>query len=773
MNPSSRILMLTFFMTILSCSTLPVKAGGSKLYVVTDREKYAAGETIQFQVFLLYPSLQTNNTVFVELLDCKGNNLGGMVLPGSQYTAFGSISLPDSIVGDFVLLYCYVTGEGNNVESYVTKKLFRNGTLPGSWEPTGDLQISLACEGNTFVAECPNRVLLRCTNAQGGPVHVRGKLVNQKDEVLSDLETNDEGYVRLLFSPEQDNSYFIIVYDEKGTATKAPFPPVASSGVTLKVSVSDTTFDYSAFSYTENDHELAYTLGVFHNNDTVYKAAFNFEKGLSIIKESISFRSLPKGFLCFRVFSPAGKTAVQRMVYNDAGKQGNVIRVIDTVNRKEARIDLPGYVSGTGYLNIISTKPGISNSDGTGDLPQQSGLAYLNNDPGETLSFNDRLIFLKDAPADHYMLKDTFNRFISLEGIVYDYEKKPVKNKPVTLVILQKNFKKSFVPTFTDKAGRIKLNNLVFFDSVSVYYQLGDKSDEKNSISLEFSVSPVRSERFAKWLIPYLSCSPNSASVQASLHDTPRPADSSWTKFVPGIKTLREVTVTGTRSLKKTDSELFKENNVSAQNNSSNFMRNEFDFIANPVLIDNTPLFVFLRSRVSGIRVHMDSKGTPSVVSTAGGYVGIYLDDMLIDPDDEDAAASLAWMTVAEVSLVRYYSMSVRPKPMPKKSQMGSGASSGGDLMIYTRRGYIPSSAAVKGMSKTMVAGYDREYLPGPVTTPRGSSLYWKANFEPKKESIIYMQLPEKTGNTNIRIIIEGVNTQMAPYRFMQDLVFM
>ncbi len=747
--PLSILVMLCFFVSV-------TRAGSPGLYLVTDKEKYTDGEQVRFQAFILYPAPTTNNSLFVGLLDCKGREVSRKILPAGSGSAWGSFELPEKSEGDFYL-YCYITDNRNQVQSYLTRKIAvtENGVATtGATSPGNSLTLSLACEGNTFVAECPNNILIRCTDGNGDPAAAAGLLLDDKGAQLSRFETNAGGYVRMLFSPEENGRYHIVATGKNGATTRQDLPAVASSGVSMKIALTDTSVRYTVFSYSDSAALPEYIFSAISRTDTVYASAISFTGGLSVIKEDISFNKLPKGFLTFSVTDKKGNVAAKRIFYNwKETSKNSFIRVMDTVARREALVTLPAYVNGDACLTIAPGQPAAAVK---GPQPTEA-YSFIDNTGNNDAAFNDYLIACQLAPVYYTAVRDSINRFLALDGIMHYADNKIVKNKAVTLVITQKDQGKSFLSTATDKTGRLKLNNLVFFDSATVYYQLADKSDENNNyVSLDLAITPARQDIPREWLPKDAGCIPVPVGGKETAgNSSVQNGNNINSSGLPGEKTLQGVTVTAEKPKQKTLTEQYLEKRGPGQFDRQTFLRSQFNFLENPQLIDNTNLLDFIRGRMGGFTVTY-YKGRPIIMGSSGLAASIFLDDIELDSTDLDLISQLS---IREIAMVKYYSLGVKP-----------GYNGGGSLMIYTLRGFSTPETAVRGMPKTVITGYASEKRL-PASGNNGYSLYWQPGYDPEREPVIYMRLPDNY-QQGIRLTLEGVNNQMAPYRFTQELVF-
>lgn len=722
-----------------------------KLYVVTDKAYYSTGETVQFQIFLRDHSVTSNTSVFIELLDCKGNYLAKQMVPCDHLTASGSIILPDTDNAAFYILYFYTTNK-DTVENSFTKKIFLNEKPYTTQEKK--VSLSYFFEGGTFIAESPNNILLRCVDEDGNPAKVSGQIMDDKKQLYAWFETDAEGFAMVRVNPEDKVPCFIMLDDSTGINEKVFLPMASPTGVTLNIEAYKDSIIYTMLSYEPaKDKTLEYTLEVYFNGQLFYNASVSFQNGQSFVQQEMIKTDLPQGFLTFRIIDKARNICAQRVFYNAGDLMPeNIIRIVDTIGKKEAKINLPDHINGKGYMKIIS------GSMNNADLYKE--LDPLINTGNTGFGFNSRLIAMKEPPL--ILAKDTFNRNLSLTGTLRNREGKPLKNRNVNLIILQKNLSKQFLISQTDDKGVLKINNLIFYDSVKIYYQLADKSEDKNNVSLDLEVSPSTIIEGKKIPASFFNCSNEPVKrdiVQENNNFRYLASD-------PKIKTMKEVIVKGAFTKKKTESEKFIEKNVSAQFNTSAFKRNEFDFIENPQVIDNISIINFIRSRFSGLLIRSNKWGDPTIVSTHGGVVSIYLNDMeLTEPMDV-----IRDLAIRDVALIRYYSMSHRPKA----SGAGiGGLSDGGDLMIYTKNGFINADPKVQGLPKVSVAGYSTGSTGIKYTSANNAAfLYWSPNWMPKQEEIIYMTLPAANSGDTF-LIIEGMNSLMAPFRFIKKLEFL
>ncbi len=755
----------------LILSGLQSFAGDAKLYVATNKESFAPTETVQFQLFLLNVS-NANSTVYVELYDCKGNRLNKKMLPLTSSISWGSIELPENATAEFYILYCYVIS-ADKVESDCSKKIFiSNDNSANGNSYSNNFSINVFTEGGAFVEEMENNLLINCKDKNGYPIAVTGKIIDEKNNTMKSFTTNESGLAKFSFNPEQNVKYFIVTNNNQGKDIKKEMPFASQYGVNLSVAVNKDSLTYTVYSLEADANQLDYKLVILSDGKTIYKSDINFERGLSFIMETISLKDLAEGFLTFSLADKKGKISAQRIVYSDYKATRNTfLKIVDTVTKKTALVEVPSFVGGYPYVNMKL----LNKSDSTAINLAAAGLKDIKEQPviinveGEDLNFNDYLITAGKTPPSLVTALANNKPFLTLSGIVTDSYNKPIKNTKINLVFLHKNLKKDYLVVTTDRSGSFEISSLIFYDSVTVYYQLADNSEGKNDIRAELKVLPAES----------FSGNPNKEIVFNCV-----------SKQIPGVnenklivsnnilpdtakfnkeKLLKEVTIKADKKIKKTETEKYIEQHVSGQHNQGNFLRNEFDFIANPQLIDNTNILSFLRGRFS-LSITITTRGTVYMSNSSGDGVGVYLDDMEISDD----LTLIQNMAVSDVALVRYYDQSLKPRMGKTRTKFGGGGIGGGDLMIYTKKGFTPTEQPVKGLPKTNIVGYaaDNPEVNVQVSAGRPQSLYWKPNWIVPKDGIIYIGLPAGSTEKTIELIIEGVNTAQNPFSFTKNLVF-
>jgi hypothetical protein len=769
MKKSVQLLIQAALALTLLISFYSGSAAGGQLVVITNKQQYTAGETIHFQAFFLQPAGTGNSTIFAELLDCRGTKLEKKMYPFSMNSSWGSIRLPENIQSAVYVLYCY-TVNATGIETAAVKKIQVSGNEEAAIKRVQQ-KFTVTCfyEGNSFVAESPANILLKCTGTDESPVIASGKITDHKGFIYGGFTTDENGFATITLNPENKVQYFILAKNSEGVEVKQPLRLAAPSGPTLQVNTSDSSINYTVISYSGIDSIAGYTIEILAGGEQLYTAAVNFEKGLGIVKDSLKSSIFPEDLLTFRLTDKAGKQLCERIIYNYKNTAATTFLIVDTIAKKEAAVEIPAYVNNTGYMKIFMPRSDqLQQANSLEQLLQgKNARPFIGYCTGSSITPNDRLIafgqnLLNSSPAP----ADSAARLLTLSGTAYSSENKPLKNKKISLIFLYRNFKKDFFETKTDQKGNFELKNLEFYDSVTVYYRLAGNAEDKNNISISFRVSPDLSVTGDAYKAIQFAC----VDAMDNTGFTAVRNDSS-SKFANN-KTLSEVVVTSAKE--KPATEKFKEQHVSGQHNQTNSLRTEFDFIAKPEPMQySEPLFQFLRGRIAGLMIDISGSGDIKITTTFGAGIGVYLNDMEIDGAD---LSMIADIQVKDLALVRYYSLPLKPRTTTTNTRFGKGSamSGGGDLMIYTRRDFVPSEAKEPNTPKATIVGYNsrKPTVNNRIVNDSAQSLYWRPDWLPQKNELIYMRLPENSSNKNIQLIIEGINNSGTPFSYVKKLEF-
>jgi hypothetical protein len=762
---STVIILLLVSIAGFSKHPVPV-SNNHQLYITTNKEMYAPAEIICFQAFLVNARATISTSIFTELYDCSGNKILSKKLPLANNMAAGSFVLPARL-NDYYLLYCYTLGSNGKPELDFIKKVAVEGaaivtaTQANKNFTAADLNVEYYFEGGNFVNELNNNILIKTSTANNTPISVSGKIINQKNEVVSIFNTNEQGFININVIPFKNEQCAILIKDNLGNVKNIPMPVAAGEGISFRMF----SFEKSVFYTTQlvaqsYNTPLNYTLDVFQDNQLIFQSNLKFDEGKSQLNEEIDNQNLPEGYLNFRIKDENKKVYVDRLYYNSiSAEKSNTVEINDTVNHKKYTVALPEYISGTGCISINAVEKGKSNllQTGNNSFGQALHMPELNQDINFS-KYNDYLISVKDISAGGNDSINTATNLLTLGGTLYSKENRIVKNKKVNIIIKESKSKSQFYETSTDKNGRIQIDNLLFFDTATVYYQLADKSEEKNSVKLVLDKIPKVYVAEGNEKIKEFLCIKTNEVVFSS-SSTIISVDSTKKS-----KTLSEVIVKSKPIPVKTDKQYFEEKYISPKYSFSG-AREEFDFITTPREdLNFEPVLAYIKSKMTEIRVDANGIYNPNIRNPFTGKaarVDVYLNETKVEPTE---LSDIAYLTINEVALIRYYGVGWRPNP---------GEEFGGTLLIYTKRGDEYRDKPVIGLPKLKIAGYDSDISQIDDTKQPADykTLYWKPNYSFGGKAIIYTSFLPESNNKNIEIKIEGINNDKIPFTFIKNIV--
>ncbi len=754
---------------------------GSPLYLSTNKELYAPDETVCFQAFLVVgaPNSTALSSIIVELYSCTGYKIISKKLPLLNDMAAGSFTLP-GLNDDYYLLYCYtITSDGKRGADFTKKVTVKDNNIANTAPANNlnyavdDIAVDYFFEGGTFVSELSNNILIKTTTQGNKPVSVFGKIVNEKDEVVSVFKTNEQGIINASCIPYQREKLSIIIKDNLNNIKKVALPVASSEGVILKVLYVEKSIFYVA---QLNSRTYAtpkeYTLNLIYNNDIIFQSTLKFCDGKCQIKDELPIADLPDGYLTFSITDNDNKKYAERLFYNSVNSSKiNSIKLVDSIAKKTYNIDLPNYISGKGYIAVnAGEKNKLDLIDANAAYIGQNLETPALNNVVDFNKFNDFLISLKSPVADAANNQPAQNQFLTISGTLYNRDDKPIKNKKVNIIINDSKTKNRMYETETDEKGRLRLANLLFYDTATVYYQLANKSEEKNNVKLlldkntDFFIQQ-NNGKIKEFLCANTVDENNSSGLINTKNEDKKLIAAKNSKILDGVTVKSTIQA-------KTDKEVFVDKHVSGGFNFTPMVREEFDFISNPKdEIDYESVANFISGRLPGIQIRniKPKKDDFNIIDMklinldillldrTHPPVQIYIDETEVGPEE------LPFIFVRDCALIRFYGTGWRPR---------SGGPSGGTLVIYTRRGNEHSEKLIKGLPKLKMQGYDfdKSQINNSTQPANYKKLFWEPNYSFAGNKIIYVNLlPEIKGNT-VEVKMEGINDNNIPFTFIKKI---
>jgi len=284
--------------------------------------------------------------------------------------------------------------------------------------------------------------------------------------------------------------------------------------------------------------------------------------------------------------------------------------------------------------------------------------------------------------------------------------------------------------------------NLIFFDTLSVYYQ-PPKAFSGADVRFMESRLPTPNYTGRKRLPP------NPFMDTTGFYRHVRLADEN-ARLIESMKgkTLETVVVRGTT---KSPVQVLDEKYTSGLFKGSDAY--QFDLVNDPLASSYMNIFNYLQGKVAGLQI--TGAGSNVSMQWRGSAPQLFLDEV---PTDVSMISSIPVNDVAYVKVFR--------PPF-----FGGSGGSGGGIAIYTRRGNDVKSTPGKGLSSNTIMGYTpvREfYAPNYATFTKQNeqhdvrtTLYWNPNIETTAQKpIVNFTFYNNDVSQAFRVVIEGMTKE-------------
>lgn len=222
-----------------------------KVFLHTDKDIYAAGETIWGSVYLVdgqtHKSSSFSKTIYVSLVDSKKEVISTIKVFANNINEPISLELPRKIPSGTYQLQAYTNYQQNSGLSTLFSKSISIvlGKQPESISSTpiinktdsyqenpSKINLQFFPEGGDCVAGLVCRMALVAQDYNKHPIELSGEVVDQKGRVVTIFKTNDRGMGELTFIPNSKTGYSAIVKNRK---SNFPLPNSIDEGYTLQI----------------------------------------------------------------------------------------------------------------------------------------------------------------------------------------------------------------------------------------------------------------------------------------------------------------------------------------------------------------------------------------------------------------------------------------------------------------------------------------------------------------------------------------------------------
>ncbi len=754
-----------------------------KVYVHFDKDLYRAGETVWFKAYLFsgFSLSENSRNFYAELINSRGNILQRKVYPITESSAAGNFDLPDSLPAGNFIFRGYTTWMLNFDTSFIFQKSISVISKAGVAEKANppdvakNYSIQFFPESGNLVNGLQSVVAFKANDDNGIPFFAKGNIVDSKGTVITSFSSVHDGMGTFELTPAVNETYQAVWTDAAGKQQTTPLPTPKTEGYVLRLTTSGNRkiFMLNRSEGVPDDWKKANVVALL-GQIRVYKAKADLTDS-KVTSGAIPVEGLPSGILTVTIFSSNWEPLAERIIMVNNDNYSFDVKMntpeLNTNFRAKNTIEIQVDDTLLTNLSLAVTDAAIGRQTMrdniisrmllTGDIKGyvHNPAYYFSNDADSTASNLDLVMLTHGwrrynwanlAKARKPVLKYPFDNYLSLDAKVFGVTTaSPLRNDEQLLIFLQgKDSATQFLQMPKSGFDKFTLPNIVFFDTVSVYYQfMKDKKAEKE-MSLAFY------NNFYKG-VKRIDLLNRPADLEIDTAATARTkffADKLYqngSKLNPGGNVLATVTVrTRVKSrLQELDdkyaSGLFKGDDGYS-----------FDLTGNNA-ISYLDIFSYLQGRVAGLQVSGTGSGTS--LTWRGATPSLFLDEMQTD------VSQLSGVPVSDVAYIKV----LRP---PFMGAVGGGA--GGGIAVYTKKGgdVKPDPGRGKGLNKSFVTGYSTPkefYSPNykdlsgsaEVAADYRTTLYWNpAILTEAGRKKVKLEFYNNDITKAFRIVLEGVN---------------
>lgn len=711
-----------------------------KIFLHYDKAAYAPGETVWFKAYLLEELLPAtgSKTCYVDWVAENGEVLWHSVSPVVDGVTNGHFTIPENFTGSFVQVKAYTKWMLNFDTAFLYSKDIPLLTKPapkGGARPAPATQVQFFPEGGDLVAGVPNRLAFKATNAFGKPVRIRGLLLDGKGNKIDSLRVQHDGMGSLSFTPAPGTTYSARWRDEKGTEQTFALPLAKENGISLQVTTAGDRKYLTLHSPATAGDPLKklHVIGTM-NSRPAFSVDVEVAPG-SLARKVIPTADLPSGILTITVFDALGQPAAERISF--INNREYLFRPVFEVEhwglnkraRNEITLTLPEKMRGAN-LSVSVTDAGIER-DSAGTIVSQLLLTsdlkgYVHN-PSYYFSSD------KDSVAqqlDLVMLTNGWRRFkwedlskgllpriqypkdttyLSLSGKVFGASKSQLSSSMV-LLVKEKDSPTRMMLMPIDAEGNFRDPDVVFFDTLKVWYQLKSKllANAEARFMTDRLPAPNYLAASKSFLLRGLADTAGFARHNQLAYEAARQLQQARGKMMEGI-TVKAKAKTPIQAMdEKYSNGLFRGGDAY-----------QFDLVNDPFARGATSIFTFLQGKVPGLQVSIGGMGSTPTLTWRGGAPQLFLDEM---PASADIVSTIPVTDVAYIKVLR--------PPFYGGSGGGNGA-----IVIYTRKGDDDINRPGYGLASNKIMCYSpiREfYSPNYASFDRSNetpdlrtTLYW------------------------------------------------
>lgn len=493
-----------------------------KVYLLTDKSQYVAGDQIWFKSFVFdgYNRSALSTTLFVELYNADKKLIDWKTILLTNGEGSGDFKLKEDLPEQmyFVRAYTpYMTNFNEDFQIVKTIPIYNpNSAETLEISKNSNWSAKAFPEGGTFINGMSTKFAVRLSSDTSLPENWTGKVIdtqNPKVPIIT-FTSFDKNVASFKITPALGKKYQVIIQDTTGKSQTIDLPQVASSGVNVEIYSSKEGIKYSLKGVNLKQQLQNYKIVGTINNHLAYKANITqlTNDASSLIPTKISNGA--NAILQLAVFDEQDNLVAQRLCFikpnNLKIEKADIIgKNLNQTPRAFNSIDLSPESYFKNYTVLVSE------DDGSNTLEEENILSSL----WLTGDFTSKI----DAPAQYFatnantealdalLISENWKRFdwnsllsgaqptITINSLKFlSYKVKPIKDNAllkdtnVTLA-LKLGEKEPVINVFkTDHNGYVYLDNLNFNEPLGISLFINsDKNNESSTDNLYVTAEPV------------------------------------------------------------------------------------------------------------------------------------------------------------------------------------------------------------------------------------------------------------------------------------------
>ncbi|MBL1220396.1 hypothetical protein JET18_06070 [Chryseobacterium sp. L7] len=720
-----------------------------KVYLLTDKSQYAAGDKIWFKSFVFdgYGRSPLSTTLFVELYNSDKKLIDWKTILLTRGEGSGDFQLKEDLPEQvyFVRAYTpYMTNFNEDFQMVKTIPVYN----PKSTESLvvskiSDWSAKAFPEGGTFINGVPAKFAVRLSATASLPENWSGKVIDAQNPnvPITTFKSFDKNVASFKITPASGKKYQVIIQDNAGKSKTIDLPQAADSGLSLEVSSSKEGIKYTLKGVNLKEQLKNYKIVGTINNHMAYKANINnlTNEATSLIPTKISNGS--NGILQLAIFDGQDNLVAQRLCFIKPGilkieKAEVIAQNIKPTPRAFNSIDLSPESYFKNYTVLVSEDNGTPNPEEENLL---SGL-WLTGDFTSKID-SPAQYFSKNANTealDALLISEKWQRFdwnsvlsgsaptIKTNPQPYlSYKVKPINNGSLLIntsvnLILKLGKNEPVIEQFkTDQNGYAYLNNLNYDEPLEVSLFVNSADNKSNTDNLFVTVEPLVNTVSFNGNFPGTKYTLVKSGENKTLSPTISRAintQKNIRKTAQNDIEIEEVKVVGKKADPKEELDKQLSTGMFSSMNST-----IFDFVnEDQHIAGSNNILDWLQGRAAGLTFQRNNSGV-NVPYIRGQQAKLYLDET---PSDASMIANLPPSNIAMVKILK-------------------GAGLIGDaVVIYTMKGNMKSKSSDTKTQKnnsSVIKGYDQpsefpiEMLDNDDPTKKiendtRETLYWNPN---------------------------------------------